>query len=303
MPSSSSDTTSTHLELPYRPPLDWAFCLDFHRARAIDGVERIDGDAYVRVLTTPQAPVLLRLAPGQRNCLHATLTGAPAALVPWLEQRLRAAFDLDADPAVIAHHLARDARLAPLVAARPGLRVAGCVDAFEQAVRAILGQQISVRAAIGLATRLSARWGAPVAFAGEPTLTHAFPTPQALCTADVASLGMPRARGRAVAALAAAVLDDAALLTRAASLEATLARLTALAGIGAWSAHYIAMRALREADAFPASDVGILRALAAPGAARPDARAAMALAEAWRPWRAYAAQHLWAADAVPRGDD
>ncbi|MEQ8494817.1 MAG: AlkA N-terminal domain-containing protein [Gammaproteobacteria bacterium] len=300
MPTNGSEAgVVAHLELAFQPPLDWDFFLAFHRARAVTGVERIDGDDYVRVLTTPAGPVLLRLGRGGDSHLRATLIGAVAKSLPPLERRLRKAFDLDTDPTVITRHLAGDARLAPLVAARPGLRVAGCVDAFEQGVRAILGQQVSVRQAIALATRLCERWGEPVSFAAEPTLTRAFPSPQALAAADVASLGMPRARGSAVAAFAAAVAEDASLLERGADLDASLARLTALSGIGAWSAHYIAMRALREPDAFPASDVGILRALTVPGQPRPSAREAETLAAAWRPWRAYAAQHLWAADAAP----
>ena len=298
MPSSSSEThAAAVLELPYRAPFDWPFFLDFHRARAIAGVERVEDRHYVRVLLVDGEPALLRLGPGSSDSLRAEIRGAPASALPTLERRLRAAFDLDAEPDVIARHLGRDARLAPLVRARPGLRVAGCIDTFEQGVRAILGQQVSVRAAIGLCARLCERWGQPVAFAGEPSLTRAFPSPTALREADVASLGMPRARGRAVADFAAAVSADASLLEPAATLEESLARLLALRGIGAWSAHYIAMRALREPDAFPASDVGLLRALATADGKRPSAREADALAAAWRPWRAYAAQHLWAADA------
>jgi len=298
MPSSNSETQSAAtLELPYRAPFDWPFFLEFHRARAIDGVERIDGEHYVRVLVVAGEPALLRLGPGAGEALRAEVRGAPAGALPTLTRRLRAAFDLDAEPAVIARHLGRDARLAPLLRARPGLRVAGCVDPFEQGVRAILGQQISVRAAIGLCSRLCERWGRPVAFAGEPSLARAFPAPAVLREADVASLGMPRARGRAVADFAAAVAADATVLERAATLDESLARLLALRGIGAWSAHYIAMRAMREPDAFPASDVGLLRALGTADGQRPSAREADALAAAWRPWRAYAAQHLWAADA------
>jgi len=300
MRSSSSDTATT-FTLACRAPFDWDFLLDFYRARAIAGVEHIAGRRYARIVHAGDGTGVVAITPGPRGGLTVATQGLPAAALPELATRLRSAFDVDRDVRPIHAHLGRDRRLSPLIAARPGLRVPGCVDAFEQGVRAILGQQISVTAARNLAARLCARWGATVDCPDEPTLERAFPTPAALADADVASLGMPRARGRTVAAFAAAVLAEPGLLTRAASLETSLARLLALPGIGPWSAHYIAMRALREPDAFPASDIGILRALAADDGSRPSARDAAALATAWSPWRAYAAQYLWSHDpAAPR---
>jgi 3-methyladenine DNA glycosylase/8-oxoguanine DNA glycosylase len=282
-------------ELPYRPPLDWDFFLAFHRARALPGVECVSGDCYARVARVGERIVTVAVSPARGARLAVALTPPDEALIAPLTPLLRRAFDLDADPAAIAAHLARDPLLRPRLERRPGLRVAGSVDAFEQAVRAILGQQISVAAARDLGGRLVARWGTPVT--GQPELTHAFPTAAVLADADVASLGMPRRRGAAVSTLARAVLGDPGLLERGASLEQSIARLTALPGFGPWTAHYVAMRALREPDAFPAGDVGLLRAHAGGAGPRPTPAALSAHAERWRPWRAYAAQHRWADDA------
>ena len=284
--------------LEYLAPFDWDFFLVFHRARALPGVEEVTADAYRRVVRIADYLGRLTVRAGAGATLAVSLAPADDAALAALLPRVRRAFDLDTDPAPIAAHLARDPALAPLLARRPGLRVAGSVDGFEQAVRAILGQQISVAAARDLGGRLAARWGTAIA-AGDDSLRHAFPTPRALAAADVASLGMPRARGLAVARLAARVADEPALLERAATLDASIAQLTALPGLGPWTAHYIAMRVLREPDAFPASDIGLLRALVDPAGRRPTARELEARAAAWRPWRAYAAQHLWAKDALP----
>jgi len=198
-------------------------------------------------------------------------------------------------PGAVAACLAGDPILAPLVAARPGLRLPGAWDPFETGCRAILGQQVSVAAAIGLAGKLVAAFGTPLA---EPSggLTHVFPAPADLVEADVArALNMPRARGAAIRALAAAALADPDLFAPAESLEAALLRFTAIRGIGPWTAQYIAMRALKLPDALPVGDVGLLRALET-GTGRPSPAELLARAEAWRPFRAYAAQHLWAAD-------
>ena len=290
--------TTPCAQLTYTPPFDWDFFLVFFAARALPGVEQVDGDSYRRTVRCGDYVGHLCVRPGADNTLALTLSphhdDALAALLP----RVRRAFDLDADPAPIAAHLAHDAVLQTLLARRPGLRVAGSVDGFEQAVRAILGQQISVQAARNLGGRLVARWGTPLATSDNDALRFVFPTPAMLATADVASLGMPRQRGAAVATLAARVADDPALLERGATLEASIAQLLALPGLGPWTAHYIAMRVLREPDAFPASDIGLLRALTDTNGLRPSATELLARAEAWRPWRAYAAQHLWAMDAV-----
>ena len=290
--------TPPSARLSYTPPFDWDFFLVFHHTRALPGVEQVNGQCYRRTVRCGDYVGRLCVTPSTDAALELILTphddAALAALIP----HVRRAFDLDADPAPIAAHLRRDGMLKSLLARRPGLRVAGSVDGFEQAVRAILGQQISVRAARDLGGRLVARWGTRLAAADDEALRFVFPTPAMLADADVASLGMPRRRGAAVAALAAHVADDEPVLERGASLEASIAQLLALPGLGPWTAHYIAMRVLREPDAFPASDIGLLRALTDAQGLRPSATELLARAEAWRPWRAYAAQHLWAMDAV-----
>lgn len=287
-------TRSARLE--FEPPFDWSFFLAFHRARALPGVERVDGERYRRTVRCGDYVGRVCIETAQDHALLVTLTPHDDAALAMLLPRVRRAFDLDVDLAPIAAHLGRDARLAELLLRRPGLRVAGSLDGFEQAVRAILGQQISVTAARNLGGRLAARWGSALDDSDDE-LRYVFPTPAMLADADVASLGMPGKRGHAVAALGARVADDANLLEREATLEDSIAKLLALPGLGPWTAHYIAMRVLREPDAFPASDVGLMRALCGDAGVRPSAKEMGARAEAWRPWRAYAAQHLWMADA------
>src|SRR5450432_884102 len=281
------------LLLRYRPPYDWPAMLGFLRARAITGVESVEGEVYRRTigLDGQQGTVTVRPAPG--NALNATVRFPKLSALPQIIARLRRVFDLAADPDAIALQLVKDPTLAPLVAARPGLRVPGAWDGFELAVRAVLGQQITVPGAIRLAGKLVARHGAPLA-RPEANLTHLFPEPARLARAELSALGMPSTRAAALSAVAAAVVADPDLLAAGRGLEDAIAQLRALPGIGEWTAQYIAMRQLREPDAFPAADVGLMRALASADGRRPSASALLARAEQWRPWRAYAAQHLWA---------
>ena len=184
-----------------------------------------------------------------------------------------------------------------MIAARPGLRSPGAWDGFELAVRAILGQQISVAAACKLGARLTAAHGRalPSEFAGMiPGVTHVFPSAAELAGVDLSGMPMPRSRSKALEGLAAAAAADPALLAPRRNLEHAIETLKALPGVGEWTAQYIAMRELRESDAFPAADVALMRALQVPGSPRPTAAEVLARAEAWRPWRAYACFHLWA---------
>ena len=197
-------------------------------------------------------------------------------------------FDLDADPAAIASHLRRDPALARVVP-RTGVRMPGAWDPFEASVRALLGQQISVAAARTLAGRLVRLCGAPLA---DTSATHLFPTPEEVAAADLERIGLPRARAASLRALAESVAGGQVDFERTADLDTLIARLTALPGIGPWTAHYIAMRALGEPDAFPAGDLGVRKALAR-GGRLPSEREAVARAERWRPWRAYAVIALW----------
>ena len=283
------------LHLAYRPPYDWDGLLDFLSLRAIPGVERVEAGAYIRSIALAGDQGLIRVEPGDRNRLKVTVRFGRMSALPTIIARVRRVFDLAADPVAIAAHLGQDPALAPLVAARPGLRVPGAWDGFELAVRAILGQQITVTAATALAGKLVRAYGQPLPAAIEG-LTHTFPTPQSLADADIAALGMPRSRGAALSSLAAAVAADPAIFGPSRSLEAAVAQLKGLTGIGEWTAQYIAMRELREPDAFPAADIGLMRALADETGRRPTPAELLARAERWRPWRAYAALHLWAGD-------
>jgi AraC family transcriptional regulator of adaptative response / DNA-3-methyladenine glycosylase II len=281
------------LKLRYRPPYDWPAMLGFLRVRAISGVESVEGDVYRRTIGLEGQQGCVIVQPSAGNALQATVRFPKLSVLPQIIARLRRVFDLAADPDAIALQLVKDPTLAPLLAARPGLRVPGAWDGFELAVRAVLGQQITVPGAIRLAGALVVRFGEKLR---EPdgALTHVFPDPAALIGADPASMGMPRSRGSALLSVAAAVVADPHIFAAGRSLEEAVAQLKALPGVGEWTAQYIAMRQLREPDAFPAADIGLMRAMADADGIRPTASALLARAETWRPWRAYAAQHLWA---------
>jgi AraC family transcriptional regulator of adaptative response / DNA-3-methyladenine glycosylase II len=332
------------LRLRCRPPFAGAALLAWLGDRAVPGVEAVDGGGdgatYRRVLALPHGPGVVALTPREEH-VDCTLRLSDMRDLSAAVQRCRRLLDLDADPLAIAEALGDDPIVGPLVRRVPGRRVPGAVDGAELAVRAVLGQQISVGGARTLAARLAAEYGEPlpaglvescpaVAPAGDgpPTashgagdasrgaggtghgangakrgaggassapvaLTHAFPTAAALAAADPESLPMPRARGRALVGLCAAIADGEIELDPGADRERTRARLVALPGIGPWTAEYVALRALGDPDAFPSTDLGLRHAFARLDQPH-DPRAVAALAERWRPWRAYAALHLWA---------
>jgi AraC family transcriptional regulator of adaptative response / DNA-3-methyladenine glycosylase II len=288
------------LRLAFRPPFDWEALRAFFALRAVPGVEAADGESYRRTIAIDGrlGRISVRAVPGAHHLdLAVELPDLAAALVRVLA-RVRRMFDLDADPLTIERDLGRDAALAKLLRARPGLRVPGAWDGFELAVRAVLGQQVSVKGARTLAGRLAERFGArlPVDAGDVPSL--AFPTPEALADADLESVGLPAARAATIRRLARSVLDGALDLEASRDLETSLAELGRLEGIGPWTAHYVALRALGEPDAFPASDLGLLGGASLQLAPRGERFTPASLerrAEAWRPWRAYAAMHLWQA--------
>ncbi len=286
------------LMLRYRPPYDWAGMIGFLAARAIPGVETVSDDRYARTIALDGAMGTVAVTRADGDRLAVAVRFPKMTALPSILARVRRVFDLTADPETIEAHLGADPALAAMIARRPGLRAPGAWDGLELGVRAILGQQITVPAAVRLAGRLTAEYGAPLPEGwAEPGLTHAFPSAERLAAADIASLGlMPGARARAISGLGAAALADPNLFGPRASLEEAVAALRALPGIGEWTAQYIAMRLLREPDAFPAADVGLMRALADEAGVRPTPAELLARAEAWRPWRAYAALHLWASD-------
>jgi AraC family transcriptional regulator, regulatory protein of adaptative response / DNA-3-methyladenine glycosylase II len=282
--------------LRYRPPYDWPAMLSHLSARAIPGVETVVADRYVRTIEIDGIRGTVQVQHADRAALSARIRFSKISALPMIIARLRRVFDLAADPDAIGSHLARDRVLAPLVAARPGLRVPGAWDGFELAVRTVLGQQITVVAATHLVGRLVAACGEPLGdgASAEAGLTRIFPPPDRVAAADIAALGVPRQRAAALTSLAAAAYADPRIFGAGQGLEDAVARLRALPGIGEWTAHYIAMRELREPDAFPAADVGLARAMADRAGCRPSPRDLLDRAERWRPWRAYAAQHLWA---------
>jgi AraC family transcriptional regulator of adaptative response / DNA-3-methyladenine glycosylase II len=282
------------LRLAYRPPYAWEDLLAFLAARAIPGVECVTDGVYRRSFRQDDAVGWLEVAPlPASNQLRVRVRAAGAPRLIDLARRLRALFDLGAAPDAIAAALRDDAALAKALRAAPGIRVPGALDGFELAVRAILGQQVSVRGATTLAGRLVAQFGAKLPddclppVSDGPVPTHEFPSPELLADADVASIGLPGARAAAIRALAREVARGGLRLEPAADPDAAREALLALPGVGEWTAAYVAMRALREPDAFPAGDLGLRRALGV--AAGELARRS----EAWRPWRAYAAMLLW----------
>ncbi|APZ42161.1 AlkA N-terminal domain-containing protein [Acidihalobacter ferrooxydans] len=292
MHTAAHHTEGVTVRLPYSPPYDWEAMLGFLASRAIAGVETVANNRYRRSFACDGAYGTLDVcADLPAHQLRATIRIDRIRALGSVVTRLRRLFDLDADLSAIDAHLAHDPLFAGRVRARPGLRVPGTWDTFELAVRAVLGQQISVAAATTLAGRLAAALGQPLESAVDG-IGLLFPIPAVIATADLDGIGLTQRRAASLRQLAQAMRDNPHLLRPFETLENSIARLTELPGIGPWTAQYIAMRALREPDAFPASDLGLLRALETP-AGRPTPAALLARAEAWRPWRAYAALRLW----------
>jgi AraC family transcriptional regulator of adaptative response / DNA-3-methyladenine glycosylase II len=273
--------------LRFRPPYGWQGMLAFLAARAIPGVEVVQGGCYRRSISLNCNHGYFEISFDEVNHALAARVqfGDPRSLF-FITERIRAIFDLNADWAAIVQSLRTDPVLAARVKADPGLRVPGCWNGFELAVRAILGQQVSVKGASTLAGRLVKTFGEP--FSAPGGITHIFPTPQALADANFAGIGLPIARAGTIRALAQAVCSGRISFEGVVNSADFLDRLCEIPGIGQWTAQYVAMRALGEPDAFPSSDLGLLRALDLKTARELEQRA-----EAWRPWRAYAAVHLW----------
>jgi AraC family transcriptional regulator of adaptative response / DNA-3-methyladenine glycosylase II len=302
LPEGSVAAIGVTVRLRYRAPYDWEAMLSYLRVRALDGVEEVSGTTYWRTVACEGQTGTVEIShQPERQSLAATIRFPSVRALPDLITRIRRVFDLGADVTAIGAHLARDPWLAPLVAARPGLRTPGAWDGFELAVRAVLGQQVSVEAGRKLANRLVTVCGTSLRrddVVG-PRLARAFPDAPAVKAADLSTLGMPGARRTALVSLADAALADPLLFQARGTLEETVAQLMTIRGIGEWTAHYIALRAAGEPDAFPASDIGLLRGTTRKSGTRFTPSELHAHAERWRPWRAYAAQHLWAADAQP----
>jgi AraC family transcriptional regulator, regulatory protein of adaptative response / DNA-3-methyladenine glycosylase II len=273
--------------LGFRPPYDWSAMLAFLAPRMIPGVEALYLGRYRRSIALNGEEGYFDVSLDQKkDVLNVCIQfGDPRSLF-FIIERIRAMFDLDADSREIARCLGSDPLLGPQVEAAPGLRVPGCWNGFELAVRAILGQQISVKAASTLAGRIASAFGRR--FSTASGLTHLFPTPQTLADANLAGIGLPTARAKTIQALARAVHDGQIRFEGIVESDSFLAQLCQIPGIGTWTAHYVAMRALGEPDAFPSSDLGLLHATDLDSPRELEERA-----EPWRPWRSYAAMYLW----------
>jgi AraC family transcriptional regulator, regulatory protein of adaptative response / DNA-3-methyladenine glycosylase II len=295
--TATSNTPNISLKLPFSPPYDWATLVKFLAGRAMPGIEFVTLDAYQRTIVLDRSHGVIEVRPvcGE-NYLIAKIQFPKVTALAQIVDRLRHIFDLSASTTLISAQLANDPYLAGIVTALPGLRVPGAWDGFELAVRAILGQQISVAAATTLASRLVVTYGEPL-MAGDiawaaPELQFVFPSPELLVGKDLTELGITKARSHAITSLAATMVANPHALQRFQTLEDAVKQLCKLPGIGEWTANYIAMRSLREPDAFPTSDLALLRAMAKHEQPMTKARLAE-LAEHWRPWRGYAAMYLW----------
>jgi AraC family transcriptional regulator of adaptative response / DNA-3-methyladenine glycosylase II len=273
------------LRLAYREPMSLISTLDYLGARAIPGVEALVGGAYTRVVWAPGGPALITLNAGRDGAVDCRVRLTDQRDLVTVVARMRRLLDLDADPQAVDALLAADADLAPWVAKRPGLRSPGAVDGAEMAVRAIVGQQVSVAGARTVLGRIAAAHG-ELAFEGQPWML--FPSAAQLAALDPAQLPMPRARGTALTTVAAAIADGRVELDAGGDRAEARAALLALPGIGPWTADYLGMRALGDPDVLLDTDLGVRHAAADLGidlnGHRPD----------WAPWRSYASHHLWA---------
>lgn len=284
------------LRLGYRPPYDFKAILGFLNTRALPGIEQVDGDSYQRLFGTPDSPAWLRVRawPGEQHALELSLLNVAPSDMLGVVTRIRRMFDLDADPLAIAHTLSASPVLAPIIGRYPGLRLPGGWDGFEVAVRAVLGQQVSVAAARTLASRIVQRYGPAVEAPAGSGLDRLFPDPEQLANADLGQMGITQARINTIQGVARALLDGRVDFALEQPLDRFVQRWVQLPGIGEWTAHYIAMRVLKHPDAFPAADL-ILRREANPQGLPLSTKAMQALAEHWRPWRAYSVMYLWRA--------
>jgi AraC family transcriptional regulator of adaptative response / DNA-3-methyladenine glycosylase II len=295
-PHSANASDSSTVQLTYRPPYAWEATLDFLRARKIKDVEHVTEDSYARTVRLGKQTGWIRVAHSPQNhCLTVTFAHSLTPVLPALLGRLRDLFDLAARPALIANHLRKDKRLACGISKHPGLRVPGAFDGFEMAVRAILGQQITVKAATTIACRFAQAFGEEIQtpFAELSRLSPMAVRVSRASVDDIAKLGIVGTRARSIIALAKALVAGELRLDAGANPLKAIEQLVTLPGVGQWTAHYIAMRALRWPDAFPKEDIAVRNNLGGV-----SARQAEELSQPWRPWRSYAVMHIWKNPAV-----
>lgn len=298
--SSAANGDSSTLQLVYRPPYDWSGVLEFLAFRALKGIEWVSDSAYARTVHMGTAKGWIRVTHAkQPNTLNLEFSHRLTSVLPTLLTRVRRLFDLNARIDLIVRHLSKDERLAPLVKRTAGLRVPGAFNGFELGLRAILGQQVTVKAATTLGCRFAEAFGEPIV-TPYPELSRLTPSPARVAVAtvdDIAKLGIVSMRAKSIIALAQAQLSGALALDGGVLYkpEDAILRLAELPGIGPWTAHYVAMRALSWPDAFPKEDIAIRNALGGV-----TAKEAEALSQSWRPWRSYAVMHLWRSLAPPK---
>ncbi len=285
--SRESSTGALPCEITYRPPFAWESILGFLQVRSCPGVEGVTGGRYLRTVSIGKHRGWLTVSPSKRkHSLHVELSPSLAPVLLPVLTRIKRLFDLSAHPWRIEQQLSTCVRLAPLVLAEPGLRVPGAFDGFEMTVRAILGQQVSVKAATTMAGRFSSTFGEPIE-TPFPALTRISPTAESVAqlrVEDLTQLGIIESRARSILAVA----DAGLRLEPGADVEATMSRLKELPGIGEWTAQYVAMRALHWPDAFPHTDLGVYKALALR-----SPKEVLEISRKWLPWRAYATMYLW----------
>jgi AraC family transcriptional regulator of adaptative response / DNA-3-methyladenine glycosylase II len=288
-----TESQTSTLQLSYRPPYDWNGILAFLGARALKGIEHVTAGSYARTVQLGRSKGWISVTQSKKkHALMVEFTHSLTPVLPALLSRVRALFDLNARPDLIAKHLRKDARLKSAVTANPGMRVPGAFNGFEMGVRAILGQQVTVRAATTIACRFVEAFGEPIVtpFAELNRLTPAPAHVAAASIDDIARYGIVATRCKSIIALADAQGSGGVCLDGGAhhNPDDSIKRLAELPGIGQWTAHYIAMRALRWPDAFPKDDIAMRNNLG--GVTAKDAEA---LSQAWRPWRSYAVMHVW----------
>jgi AraC family transcriptional regulator of adaptative response / DNA-3-methyladenine glycosylase II len=289
----AGDTDALTVNLPYRKPLDWSMLLGFFAARAIPGVETVIDARYLRSVRVDGKPGIIDLRHEADN-VRLTLHGIGTTSIFPIVQRCREIFDLDAPLQEISAVLSRDVVLKTRLRAHPGIRVPGAWDGFELTVRAILGQQVSVKAATTMAGRITRTYGEPIAgVPGAAGLTHLFPEPERLVRARFNNVGLTKSRAETLRLVSKAVINGELSFDATQDSGTIRDSLLAIRGIGEWTAQYVAMRALKNPDAFPAADLGLLKAFDRSGEDRMRPATLEKISQGWRPWRAYAAILLW----------
>lgn len=291
----SSDSQVTIL-LPYKAPFDWSLMLGFFRSRQMSNIENITKEHYFRTLELDNCRGWIKVSHHEsKNALNLTVKLTDYSYLHQIIARVRRMFDLDADMQLIHQHLKKHEKLAQVIEKFPGLRLPGCWDIFEFSIRAILGQQISVKGATTLAQRIAEKYGANADDIEKPAhinTTKYFPKIPALNNVDYQEIGLTRSRIATLQTWVSFFQENEGIFAKGLTIEELEAALTKLKGIGPWTVNYIGMRGLSDPDAFPSADLGIIKALTI-DELKPKNKDILALAESWRPWRAYAAIYLW----------